>query len=189
MKESSGRQACRPILPLYPLQHTLKCALGNGACVLVPKVIPVYGYSHAPQISDITGRFILRGQVNELHPCVPAVCQYEIVFHFACFFSCYEWSVGGVSTATHSKFLYVGDSRAACEPFLYAGHVVFGSDDCRMPVYLRKPRTFIVLHPSLRLSVPHASASANILSKTLIGSLNVTISVSYPALIVCPPSL
>ena len=148
MKESSGRQACRPILPLYPLQHTLKCALGNGACVLVPKVIPVYGYSHAPQISDITGRFILRGQVNELHPCVPAVCQYEIVFHFACFFSCYEWSVGGVSTATHSKFLYVGDSRAACEPFLYAGHVVFGSDDCRMPVYLRKPRTFIVLHPS-----------------------------------------
>lgn len=90
----------------------------------------------------------MRGQVNELHPCVPAVCQYEIVFHFACFFSCYEWSVGGVSTATHSKFLYVGDSRAACEPFLYAGHVVFGSDDCRMPVYLRKPRTFIVLHPS-----------------------------------------
>lgn len=94
MKESSGRQACRPILPLYPLQHTLKCALGNGACVLVPKVIPVYGYSHAPQISDITGRFILRGQVNELHPCVPAVCQYEIVFHFACFFQLLRMECG-----------------------------------------------------------------------------------------------
>ena len=133
-------EATRNIRAAFHAQDSL--LLGDHA------LVPVYGYSHAPQISDITGRFILRGQVNELHPCVPAVCQYEIVFHFACFFSCYEWSVGGVSTATHSKFLYVGDSRAACEPFLYAGHVVFGSDDCRMPVYLRKPRTFIVLHPS-----------------------------------------
>ena len=56
------------------------------------------------------------------------------------------WAV--VSTATHSKFSHISDSRTVCEPFLYAGHVVFGSDDCRMPVYLRKPRTFIVLHPS-----------------------------------------
>lgn len=56
------------------------------------------------------------------------------------------WAV--VSTATHSKFSHISDSRTVCEPFLYAGHVVFGSDDCRMLVYLRKPRTFIVLHPS-----------------------------------------
>ena len=85
MKESSGRQACRPILSLHPLLHTFKGALGNGTCVLVPKVIVVYGYSHAPQVTDVTGHIISRGQVNELHPCVLAVCQYEIVFHFACF--------------------------------------------------------------------------------------------------------
>ena len=56
------------------------------------------------------------------------------------------WAV--VSTATNSKFSHISDSRTVCEPFLYAGHVVFGSDDCRMLVYLRKPRTFIVLYPS-----------------------------------------
>lgn len=150
MKESSGRQACRPILPLYPLQHTLKCALGNGACVLVPKVIPVYGYSHAPQISDITGRFILRGQVNELHPCVPAVCQYEIVFHFACFFSCYEWSVGGVSTATHSKFFHLRNGGMLSEPFHHVHRVVLGSDDCRMVVYRGHACAFVAVYPFLQ---------------------------------------
>ena len=82
MKESSGRQACHPILSLHPLLHTFKGALGNGACVLVPKVVTVYGYSHAPQVTDVAGHVISRGQVNELHPCVLAVCQYEIVFHF-----------------------------------------------------------------------------------------------------------
>ena len=59
------------------------------------------------------------------------------------------WAV--VSTATHSKFPHISDSRAACEPFLYTRHVVFGSDDCRMFVYLRKPRTFIVLHPTFEV--------------------------------------
>lgn len=85
MKESSGRQACHPILSFHPLLHTFKGALGNGACVLVPKVVIVYGYSHAPQITDVAGHVISRGKVNELHPCVLAVCQYEIVFHFVAF--------------------------------------------------------------------------------------------------------
>ena len=146
--KSSGRQACHPILSLHPLLHTFKCALGNGACVLVPKVVIVYGYSHAPQVTDVAGHVISRGQVNELHPCVLAVCQYEIVFHFVAFLMVTNkvWAV--VSTATHSKFPYVGNSRAACEPFLYTRHVVFGSDDCRMFVYLRKSRAFVILHPT-----------------------------------------
>ena len=88
--KSSGRQTCHPFLSLHPLLHTFKGALGNGACVLVPKVITVYGYSHAPQVTDVAGHIISRGQVNELHPCVLAVCQYEIVFHFACFFYGYK---------------------------------------------------------------------------------------------------
>ena len=84
MKESSGRQGCRPLLSLHSLQHTFKGTLGNGACVLCPKVIVMHGYSHAPQVTDIAGHIISRREVNELHPCVLAVCQYKIVFHFAC---------------------------------------------------------------------------------------------------------
>lgn len=50
-------------------------------CILVPMVIVMYGYSHAPQITDIAGHIISRREVNKLHPCVLFVCQYKIVFH------------------------------------------------------------------------------------------------------------
>lgn len=84
MKESSGRQGCRPLLSLHSLQHTFKGTFGNGTCVLCPKVIVMHGYSHASQVTDIAGHIISRREVNQLHPCVLAVCQYKIVFHFAC---------------------------------------------------------------------------------------------------------
>ena len=84
MKESSGRQFLPPAKGSscrHPLLYAFKGTLGNGACVLCPKVIVMHGYSHAPQVTDIAGHIISRREVNELHPCVPAVCQYKIVFH------------------------------------------------------------------------------------------------------------
>ena len=87
MKESSGRQFLPPAKGSschHPLLYAFKGTLGNGACVLCPKVIVMHGYSHAPQVTDIAGHIISRREVNELHPCVLAVCQYKIVFHFAC---------------------------------------------------------------------------------------------------------
>ena len=96
MKESSGRQFLPPAKGSschHPLLYAFKGTLGNGACVLCPKVIVMHGYSHAPQVTDIAGHIISRGEVNELHPCVLAVCQYKIVFHDAFSFNgkCGRW--------------------------------------------------------------------------------------------------
>ena len=103
MKESSGRQGCRPLLSLHSLQHTFKGTFGNGACVLCPKVIVMHGYSHAPQVTDIAGHIISRREVNELHPCVLAVCQYKIVFHDAFSFN----GVGSVGGGVHRHALKI----------------------------------------------------------------------------------
>ena len=73
--------ATRFFLYVHALPYMLQCALGNGSCFLRPKVIVMYGYSHTLQVTDIAGHIISRREVNELHPCVPAVCQYKIVFH------------------------------------------------------------------------------------------------------------
>lgn len=53
----------------------------------------MHGYSHAPQVTDIAGHIISRREVNELQPCVLAVCQYKIVFHDAFSFNgkCGRW--------------------------------------------------------------------------------------------------
>ncbi len=95
MKESSGRQFLPPAKGSschHPLLYAFKGTLGNGACVLCPKVIVMHGYSHAPQVTDIAGHIVSRREVNELHPCVLAVCQYKIVFHDA-------FSFNGVGSA------------------------------------------------------------------------------------------
>lgn len=92
------------------------------------------------------------------------------------------WAV--VSTATHSKFSHISDSRTVCEPFLYAGHVVFGSDDCRMLVYLRKPRTFIVLHPSFE----GVSSPCVRIGKHSVQHTNGVAECHNQRVIACPPS-
>lgn len=185
MKESSGRQFLPPAKGSschYTLLYAFKGTLGNGACVLCPKVIVMHGYSHAPQVTDIAGHIISRREVNELHPCVLAVCQYKIVFHDAFSFNGKCGPV--VSTATHSKFSHISDSRTMCEPFLYAGHVVFGSDDCRMLVYLRKPRTFIVLHPSFE----GVSSPCVRIGKHSVQHTNGVAECHNQRVIACPPS-
>ena len=103
MKESSGRQDYRPFLMLHPLLHVFKGALGNGARIFCPKVIIMHGYSHAPQVTDIAGHIISRGEVNELYPCVLAVCQYKIVFHNAFSFN----GVGSVGGGFHRHTLKI----------------------------------------------------------------------------------
>ena len=103
MKESSGRQDYRPFLMLHPLLHVFKGALGNGARIFCPKVIIMHGYSHAPQVTDIAGHIISRGEVNELYPCVLAVCQYKIVFHNAFSFN----GVGSVGGGFHRHALKI----------------------------------------------------------------------------------
>ena len=106
MKESSGRQFLPPAKGSschHPLLYAFKGTLGNGACVLCPKVIVMHGYSHAPQVTDIAGHIISRREVNELHPCVLAVCQYKIVFHDAFSFN----GVGSVGGGVHRHALKI----------------------------------------------------------------------------------
>lgn len=88
-------------------------------------------------------------------------------------------------TATHSKFSHISDSRTVCEPFLYAGHVVFGSDDCRMLVYLRKPRTFIVLYPSFE----GVSSPCVRIGKHIVQYLDWVAERNYQRIIACCHSL
>ena len=95
---------------VHPLSDMFKRALGNGLCFLVPKVIVMYGYSHAPQITDIAGHIISRREVNELHPCVLFVCQYKIVFHAFSVFMDYlfrRWAVGSTSKPWKKVLLIV----------------------------------------------------------------------------------
>lgn len=56
------------------------------------------------------------------------------------------WAV--VSTATHSKFSHFGDSRVPHEPLLDVWHIVFGGDDCRMPVYRGHACAFVPFNPT-----------------------------------------
>ena len=118
---------CHPIfLYVHALPYMFQCALGNGACFLRPKVIVMYGYSHTLQVTDIAGHIISCREVNELHPCVPAVCQYKIVFHVLSVL----WVIcfgGGryLCTATPLVFFHFGNGGIFSEPFHHMHHVVF----------------------------------------------------------------
>ena len=142
---------CHPIfLYVHALPYMFQCALGNGSCFLRPKVIVMHGYSHTPQVTDIAGHIISRREVNELHPCVPAVCQYKIVFHALSFFMGCLFRVWAVlCTATPLVFFHFGNGGIFSEPFHHMHHVVFGSNDCRMFVYRGHSCTFVAFYPFL----------------------------------------
>jgi RNA polymerase sporulation-specific sigma factor len=52
-------------------------------------------------------------------------------------FSLHE-RMGGVSTATHSKFFHLRNGGMLSEPFHHVHRVILGSDDCRLVVYIAK---------------------------------------------------
>lgn len=88
--------ATRFFLYVHALPYMFQCALGNGSCFLRPKVIVMYGYSYTLQVTDIAGHIISCREVNELHPCIPAVCQYKIVFHALFFYGLSVSGAGGI---------------------------------------------------------------------------------------------
>lgn len=73
---------------------------------------------------------------------------------------------------------HFGYRNVPSEPFRDTFHIVLRSDDCCMSVRLGKPRTLVIVAPFFKGRYTPKSLSENILSISLIGSVNLTISVS-----------
>lgn len=58
--------------------------------------------------------------------------------------------MGGVSTATHSKFFHLRNGGMLSEPFHHVHRVILGSDDCRMVVYRGHACAFVAVYPFLQ---------------------------------------